>query len=57
MGPLSGFRIIELPVEMAPNPAGHRAMHAGASALYYPYKMLLSTFRSWLTPRAKLLHD
>lgn len=42
-----GFAIRELPARMAPSPAGRRAMHAGLTAIYYPYKMLLSTFRSW----------
>jgi glycosyltransferase involved in cell wall biosynthesis len=52
-----GFRIRELPVQMAPSPPERRTMHAGLRALYYPYKMLLSTFRSWLTPRANPLAD
>jgi glycosyltransferase involved in cell wall biosynthesis len=42
-----GFRILEIPVKMAPSPEGRRPMHTGLTALYYPYKMLLSTFRSW----------
>lgn len=46
-----GFRVLEVPVTMAPSPPGHVPMHAGLRALYYPYKMLLSTFRSALTPR------
>jgi len=45
-----GFRIHEVPVEMAPSPPGRKTMHAGLKAIYYPYKMLLSTFRSWRTP-------
>jgi cellulose synthase/poly-beta-1,6-N-acetylglucosamine synthase-like glycosyltransferase len=49
-----GFRIREIPVTMAPSPPLRKPMHAGLRAVYYPYKMLLSTFRSWLTPRAKL---
>ncbi len=40
-----GFRILEIPVTMAPSPPGHVPMHAGIRALYYPYKMLLSTLR------------
>ncbi len=44
-----GFRIREIPVRMAPSPPGRKTMHAGLRALYYPYKMLLSTFRSWRT--------
>jgi glycosyltransferase involved in cell wall biosynthesis len=52
-----GFRIHEIPVTMAPSPPARKPMHAGLRAVYYPYKMLLSTFRSWLTPRAKLVHD
>jgi glycosyltransferase involved in cell wall biosynthesis len=46
-----GFRITEIPVTMAPSPPGHVPMHAGLRALYYPYKMLLSTLRSALAPR------
>ena len=46
-----GFRIIEVPVHMAPSPPGRVSMHAGFQALYYPYKMLLATFRSALGPR------
>lgn len=42
-----GFRIKEVPVEMARNPAGRTPMHTGLTTLYYPYKMLLSTFRNW----------
>lgn len=45
-----GFRIHEVPVEMAPSPPGRKTMHAGLKTIYYPYKMLLSTFRSWRTP-------
>lgn len=52
-----GFRIAEVPVTMAPSPPMRKPMHAGLRALYYPYKMLLSTFRSWLTPRTKLAAD
>jgi glycosyltransferase involved in cell wall biosynthesis len=52
-----GFRIHEVPVRMRPSPPERRTMHAGLRALYYPYKMLLSTFRSWLTPRASPLAD
>ena len=47
-----GFRIVEVPVHMAANPPGHVSMHAGLQALYYPYKMLLATFRAALAPRA-----
>ncbi len=49
-----GFRIREVPVKMAPSPPMRKPMHAGLRAVYYPYKMLLSTFRSWLTPRTNL---
>jgi glycosyltransferase involved in cell wall biosynthesis len=49
-----GFRIVEVPVHMAPNPPGHVTMHAGLRTLYYPYKMLLATFRSALTPRKEM---
>jgi glycosyltransferase involved in cell wall biosynthesis len=42
-----GFRTLEVPVKMAPSPEGRRPMHAGLTTLYYPYKMLLSTFRNW----------
>lgn len=48
-----GFRIVEVPVEMAPNPADHPSMHGGLRAAYYTYKMLLSTFRSGLGPRPR----
>jgi glycosyltransferase involved in cell wall biosynthesis len=48
-----GFRILEVPVEMAPNPAEHPSMHGGLQAAYYTYKMLLATFRSRLGPRAR----
>ena len=47
-----GFRIAEVPVTMAPSPPNRIPMHAGLRALYYPYKMLLSTLRSALAPRA-----
>jgi glycosyltransferase involved in cell wall biosynthesis len=40
-----GFRILEIPVSMAPSPPGRVPMHAGLTVLYYPYKMLLSTLR------------
>ncbi|MFP6665168.1 MAG: glycosyltransferase family 2 protein [Deltaproteobacteria bacterium] len=43
----NGFRTLEVPVKMAPSPDGRRPMHAGLTTLYYPYKMLLSTFRNW----------
>ena len=46
-----GLRIVEIPVTMAPSPPGRVAMHAGLRAVYYPYKMLLSTFRSALAPK------
>lgn len=52
-----GFRIREIPVTMAPSPPMRKPMHYGLRAVYYPYKMLLSTFRSWLTPRTKLAAD
>ena len=52
-----GFRIVEVPVEMAPNPPGHASMHAGLRAVYYPYKMLLSTFRSALAPHVASVPD
>jgi hypothetical protein len=48
-----GFRILEVPVDMAPSPPGRVTMHAGAQALYYPYKMLLATFRSVFAPPAR----
>jgi hypothetical protein len=32
-------------------------MHAGLRAVYYTYKMLLSTFRSRLAPRVELAPD
>jgi glycosyltransferase involved in cell wall biosynthesis len=46
-----GLRLVEVPVTMQPNPAAHVSMHAGRRALYYPYKMLLATYRSALAPR------
>ena len=46
-----GFRIEEVPVQMAPSPEGRKPMHTGFTTIYYPYKMLLSTFRSWRAPR------
>ena len=46
-----GLRIVEVPVTMAPNPAAHVPMHTGMRAVYYTYKMLLSTFRSAFGPR------
>jgi glycosyltransferase involved in cell wall biosynthesis len=49
-----GLRIVEVPVTMAPNPPGHVPMHAGLRAVYYPYKMLLSTLRSALAPRKEM---
>ena len=42
-----GFRIAEIPVEMGATPEGRTPMHTGLTTLYYPYKMLLSTFRNW----------
>lgn len=45
----NGFSIAEVPVRMAPSPPNRPTMHAGLKAAYYPYKMLLSTFRSWRT--------
>jgi glycosyltransferase involved in cell wall biosynthesis len=42
-----GFRIEEIPVEMNPSPEGRKPMHTGLTTIYYPYKMLLSTFRNW----------
>jgi len=46
-----GLRIVEVPVTMAQSPPGRATMHAGLRAVYYPYKMLLSTFRSALAPK------
>jgi len=46
-----GLRIVEVPVTMAQSPPGRVAMHAGLRAVYYPYKMLLSTFRSAFAPK------
>lgn len=36
-----GFRFLEVPVEMRPNPK-QRTMHSGISSLYYIFKMFLS---------------
>jgi glycosyltransferase involved in cell wall biosynthesis len=52
-----GLRIVEVPVHMAPSPADHVPMHAGLRAVYYAYKMLLSTFRSAVAPRLKEVAD
>ncbi|HEY8515171.1 MAG TPA: glycosyltransferase family 2 protein [Candidatus Binatia bacterium] len=52
-----GFRIREVPVTMAPSPPQRKPMHYGLRAVYYPYKMLLSTFRSMFMPRVKLASD
>jgi glycosyltransferase involved in cell wall biosynthesis len=52
-----GFRMTEVPVAMAPNRPGHVPLHSGLHAVYYPYKMLLATFRSLLTPRRPLAPD
>lgn len=52
-----GFRMTEVPVAMAPNRPGHVPLHSGLLAVYYPYKMLLATFRSLLTPRRPLAPD
>jgi hypothetical protein len=46
-----GLRVVEVPVTMAPNPAGHRSMHDGIQAIYYPYKMLLALLRAIALPR------
>lgn len=43
----AGFRIVEVPVAMRASPPGRETMHAGMQAFYYPYKMLLATFRNW----------
>jgi glycosyltransferase involved in cell wall biosynthesis len=46
-----GLRIVEVPVAMAPSPPGRLPMHAGLTAVYYAYKMLLATFRSRFATR------
>ena len=46
-----GFRLLEVPVTMAPSPPERAGMHGRLTAVYYTYKMLLSTFRSVLAPR------
>jgi hypothetical protein len=45
-----GFRIVEVPVEMAPSLRG-TSMHQGSAILYYIYKMVLSLLRSASMPR------
>lgn len=45
-----GCRIVEVPVHMAPNPPHRLAMHSGLRAVFYSYKMLLSTLRSAFAP-------
>jgi hypothetical protein len=52
-----GFRVAEVPVEMAPNPPGHASMHGGWRPLYYGYKMLLAMLRSHGVPRLAALRD
>jgi hypothetical protein len=52
-----GFRLVEIPVEMAPSPPARIPMHAGLRAVYYAYKMLLSTFRSLVAPRVEPTPD
>jgi hypothetical protein len=52
-----GFRIVEIPVTMAPSPPARVPMHAGLRAVYYAYKMLLSTFRSSFAPRVEVAPD
>ncbi len=49
----NGFRIMEVPVTMRPSPSSRASMHAGVQAVYYTYKMLLSTFRSALAPKRR----
>jgi len=45
-----GFRIKEVPARMHPSRAAKPSMHGGLRAVYYTYKMLLSTFRNALGP-------
>ncbi len=49
-----GFRIVEVPVTMAPNPPSRVPMHSGLRILYYAYKMLLATLRSAVAPRQSM---
>jgi glycosyltransferase involved in cell wall biosynthesis len=51
--PRHGFRIVEVPVEMAPSPPARVSMHTPLREFYYTYKLLLSTFRSALMPRGR----
>lgn len=53
----SGFRIVEVPVHMAPSPPSRLPMHAGFRAVYYTYKMMLSTLRSAVAPRIDAVPD
>ena len=48
-----GMRILEVAVEMAPNPPGRVALHGGLHDVYYAYKMVLATFRTRLAPRRR----
>ncbi len=52
-----GLRLVEVPVKMAQNPAGHRSMHGGMRAVYYPYKMSLALLRAIALPRLALTVD
>lgn len=46
-----GMRIVEVPVTMAPSPPARVPMHGGWRAIYYTYKMILSTLRNAIAPK------
>lgn len=46
----SGYRVREVPVQMAPSPG--QSMHSGHRSIYYMYKMMLSILVTMLRPRS-----
>jgi glycosyltransferase involved in cell wall biosynthesis len=47
----SGYRLIEVPVQMRPSPG--QSMHSGHRSIYYMYKMALSILVTLLRPRSQ----
>lgn len=47
----SGYRVREVPVQMAPSPG--QSMHSGHRSFYYVYKMMLSILVTMLRPRTQ----
>ena len=43
----SGFRLMEIPVEMRERRAG-RSFYTFARSLYYPYKNLIASLMAWI---------